>query len=66
VSDIWKAADWFEREVYDMLGITFTGHPDLRRILLTDDFVGNPLRKDFPLKGHAFAKPVSICLEEEG
>ena len=65
VSDIWKAADWFEREVYDMVGVSFANHPDLRRILLTDDFVGHPLRKDFPLKGHDFDKPVSLCLEEE-
>jgi NADH-quinone oxidoreductase subunit C len=66
VSDIWKAADWFEREVYDMFGITFKSHPDLRRILLTDDFVGHPLRKDFPLKGHDFDKPITVCFEEEG
>ncbi len=65
VSDIWKAADWFEREVYDMFGITFTNHPDLRRILLTDDFAGHPLRKDFPLKGHDFDKPAAFCIEEE-
>jgi len=65
VSDIWKAADWFEREAYDMVGIPFRNHPDLRRILLTDDFVGHPLRKDFPLKGHDFDKPFSVCLEEE-
>jgi NADH-quinone oxidoreductase subunit C len=64
VSDIWKAADWFEREVYDMFGIPFTDHPDLRRILLTDDFTGHPLRKDFPLKGHDFDKPV--CFAQEG
>jgi NADH-quinone oxidoreductase subunit C len=64
VSDIWKAADWFEREVYDMFGILFTNHPDLRRILLTDDFTGHPLRKDFPLKGHDFGKPV--CFAQEG
>lgn len=64
VSDIWKAADWFEREVYDMFGIPFNNHPDLRRILLTDDFTGHPLRKDFPLKGHDFDKPV--CFTQEG
>ncbi len=65
VSDIWKAANWLERETYDMFGILFNNHPDLRRILLTDDFVGYPLRKDFPLEGRDFDKPVNICLEEE-
>ncbi len=48
---LWKAADWLEREVYDMFGITFTGHPDLRRILMPDEFTTYPLRKDYPLKG---------------
>lgn len=48
VSSLWKAADWFERECYDMFGIRFEGHPDLRRILLYDSFVGHPLRKDYP------------------
>jgi NADH-quinone oxidoreductase subunit C len=48
---LWKAADWLEREVYDMFGITFAGHPDLRRILMPEEFTAFPLRKDYPLKG---------------
>jgi NADH-quinone oxidoreductase subunit C len=51
VSDLWKTADWHEREVYDMMGIDFTGHPDLRRILMWDGYPFFPLRKDFPLEG---------------
>jgi NADH-quinone oxidoreductase subunit C len=47
VSDIWRTADFHEREVFEMFGVTFTGHPDLRRLILTDDFNGFPLRKDF-------------------
>jgi len=47
VSDIWPAAEWHEREAWDMLGIRYIDHPDLRRILLKDDFVGHPLRKDY-------------------
>lgn len=51
VSDLWKTANWHEREVYDMMGIRFTKHPDLRRILMWEGFPHFPLRKDFPLAG---------------
>ena len=50
--EIWPVANWFEREAFDLYGIVFTGHPDLRRILTDYGFVGNPFRKDFPLSGH--------------
>jgi len=49
---IWPVANWFEREAFDLYGIVFIGHPDLRRILTDYGFVGNPFRKDFPLSGH--------------
>lgn len=48
---LWEGANWMEREVYDMFGVVFEGHPDLRRILLPEEFAGFPLRKDYPLRG---------------
>ena len=52
VSSVWQTANWHERETYDLMGVIFAGHPDLRRILLSEDWVGHPLRKEYPVKGY--------------
>ncbi len=64
VSDLWRAADWLEREAYDMFGVRFENHPDLRRILSVEDFDGYPLRKDFPTEGYGFEEPFHVKLEQ--
>jgi NADH:ubiquinone oxidoreductase subunit C len=60
VIDVWPTADWHEREAYDLMGITFDGHPNLVRILMDDDWDGHPLRKDYPIGG----EPVRFSSEE--
>ena len=64
VTGIWKGADWMEREVYDMFGIRFSGHPDLRRILTWEGFPAYPLRKDYPLRGRGEREQYEVVTRE--
>jgi NADH-quinone oxidoreductase subunit C len=66
VYSLWKSADWLEREVYDMFGIRFSGHPDLRRILTPDEFTAYPLRKDYPLKGRGERHNFPVLTRADG
>jgi len=64
VTSVWRGADWLEREVWDMFGVRFTGHPDLRRILTWEGFKAHPLRKDYPLRGRGEREDYDVLTRE--
>jgi NADH-quinone oxidoreductase subunit C len=66
VVGLWEGANWLEREVWDMFGIRFSGHPDLRRILLPEEFTAYPLRKDYPLQGRGERHNFPVITRDEG
>jgi NADH-quinone oxidoreductase subunit C len=66
VYPLWKGADWMEREVYDMYGVEFDGHPDLRRILMPEEFTTFPLRKDYPMRGRGERHNFPVITRAEG
>lgn len=66
VYSLWKGCNWMEREVYDMFGINFDGHPDLRRILLPEEFTSHPLRKDYPMRGRGERHNFPTVLRSDG
>ncbi len=65
VIGVWRGVDWFEREAFDMIGVRFTGHPNLKRVLLYPEFEGHPLRKDYPQRGYQPRIPMPTLPREE-